>query len=112
MKPPQDCPSLLALAEACYNGACNVSGLVRSLPAALDELDGPWTAAQHPAVQTIIGHLAWLCGQAPGPTSQAYQDYSDWKLSEGCYSPDESSRIRAEEDADARSIESHCSPIA
>lgn len=63
---------------ACDNGACNVSGLARSLPAALDEIE-PWSAASHPAVQVIIGQLAWLCGQAAGPTTETYAEYRVWR---------------------------------
>lgn len=78
MKPASQTPSLLALALACDSGACNLAGLARSLPAALDELD-PWTAASHPAVQVIIGQLAWLCGQAAGPTAKAYSEFRAWR---------------------------------
>ena len=80
MKPASQTPSLFALAQACDAGACNLSGLARSLPAALDELE-PWTAASHPAVKVIIGQLAWLCGQAAGPTAEAYSDYRAWRAS-------------------------------
>jgi hypothetical protein len=97
MKPASQTPSLLALAEACNNGACNVGGIVRSLSAALDEL-GPWTAASHPAVRLIIGQLAWLCGQAPGPTRDAYADYRAWRASVEC---DELAREIAAEAANA-----------
>jgi hypothetical protein len=83
MKPASQTPRLLALAEACNNGACNISGLVRSFPAALDELE-PFAASRHPAVQVIIGQLAWLCGQAAGPTSEAYSDYRAWRASVEC----------------------------
>jgi hypothetical protein len=80
MKPASQTPLLFALAQACDAGACNVGGLARSLPAALDELES-WTAASHPAVQVIIGQLAWLCGQAPGPTTESYAEYRAWRAS-------------------------------
>jgi hypothetical protein len=80
MKPASQTPNLFALAQACDAGACNLSGLARSLPAALDELES-WTAASHPAVQVIIGQLAWLCGQAVGPTTEAYDEYRAWRAS-------------------------------
>jgi hypothetical protein len=82
---------------ACDSGAGNLAGLARSLPAALDELE-PWTAASHPAVKVVIGHLAWLCGQAAGPTAEAYSDYRAWRASVEC---DELAREIAAEAANA-----------
>jgi hypothetical protein len=76
LKPAAESPLLAQLAEACNNGACNIRGLVRSLSAALPEVQGP--AADHPAVQCIVGQIAWLCGLAPGPTPEALRACEQW----------------------------------
>jgi len=80
-KPKEECPKLAALAEACCNGACNPGGLIRSFPAAIDELPVGSVAA-HPAVKVILGQLSYLCGESVGPTTQAFEEYRLW--ADGC----------------------------
>lgn len=76
-KPKEECPKLLALAEACKSGACNPGGLIRSFPAAIDELPAG-SVSSHPAVKMVLGQLSFLCGEAAGPTQDAWDAYAKW----------------------------------
>lgn len=72
-----ECPLLKRLAESCNNGACNVGGLIRSLPAAISEL--PHAEIQyHPAVKSILGHILFLCGEGIGPSPESYEQCGEW----------------------------------
>ncbi len=58
---PKATPKLDELAEACWNGACNVSGLLISLGEAAREAE-PFTLKTHPALPIILGQIAHLVG--------------------------------------------------
>ena len=67
------------LAEGCWNGACNVSGILVSLGEALREAP-PFTVKDHPALPIILGQVASLLGSKPegrfdfcGPDQAAIQ---------------------------------------
>lgn len=76
--PPAAMPQLTALADACMNGACNVSGLCISLGECVQEVPAP-ERRTHPALKMIIGQLSFLLGESVGPTTEAYTQYQSWR---------------------------------
>ena len=75
MKKHQD---LIALADACNHGACNLGGLIRSFSKAIDCLPFGYTRT-NPAVKCILGHLSYLTGESLGPSAEALNAYDAWK---------------------------------
>jgi hypothetical protein len=80
LSPPSTCPKLVELAEACWDGACNVSGILRSLPNALEEVPS-FELRHHPALKLIIGQVSFLMDESIGPSSEARSAYRIWKQS-------------------------------
>ncbi len=78
MKPPSETPKLLELADACCAGACNPSGVIRSLAIAIGELPTS-EIKDHPAVKVILGQLTFLCGESIGPSQEAMFEYYNWR---------------------------------
>ncbi len=66
--------ALTALADGCYNGACNVHGIINSLPAAMLCI-APGMARESADLKVIIGQITYLLGESCGPTAQAITDY-------------------------------------
>ncbi|HVM48623.1 MAG TPA: hypothetical protein VMU04_11385 [Candidatus Acidoferrum sp.] len=82
MKPT---PKLDQLAEGCWNGACNVSGILLSLGEAVQETE-PCTLKAHPALPIILGQVASLIGGEPkrrfdfaGPDPAAIQRWKRYR---------------------------------
>jgi len=71
------------LADACNDGACNVSGLLLSLGEAVEEYvtAGGLAAARslkdEPALKCIIGHIGYLLGESLGPSEEALRAYEE-----------------------------------
>jgi len=82
MKPT---PQLDQLAEACWNGACNTSGILISLGKAAAEAE-PFTLKTHPALPIILGQVASLVGGNAamrfdfcGPDTAAVREWEAYK---------------------------------
>lgn len=83
MKPT---PQLDELAEACWNGACNTSGILISLGKAVAEAE-PFTLKAHPALPIILGQVASLIGGSNaamrfdycGPDTAAVRSWEAYK---------------------------------
>ena len=71
--------NIIKLADACWNGACNVSGLLISLGTACREID-THEMSKHPAIRCIVGHINFLLGRGIGPEQQDVDAYIAWKL--------------------------------
>ena len=67
-------PKLHELALACYNGACNVCGIVNGLAGAVEELT-PGTARDSVDLKIILGQLSFLVGESLGPSDGALVDF-------------------------------------
>lgn len=98
LKPADQCGKLYQIAEGCIDGACNISGLVNDLPAALREIEVK-DISRHPAVKVVLGHLAFLCGEGMGSSFESLEVYDRWKgtlshpTAEDGYTVDATSRI-------------------
>lgn len=71
-----DHPKLTELAAACNNGACNLSGILRSLGTAV--LAGELQPHQYQdslELKIIIGQVSYLLGEGPGPSMGALEQY-------------------------------------
>ena len=76
---PALCPKLAALAQGCYNGACNGTAIVNSLAEALAQV--PETGSlinKHPAFVIVVGQLSFIAGSSLGPTSEDMATYEAW----------------------------------
>lgn len=79
IKPTSTCPQLAELALGCMAGACNPSGIIRSLAKAIDELDVSQISS-HPAIKVILGQLSFLSDESLGPTPEAIEAYDMWRV--------------------------------
>lgn len=61
-----------SLADACWNGACNPRGIIRSLAGAIAD---DRTATDTAAYRIILGQLAYLAGESAGPSDRAIADW-------------------------------------
>jgi hypothetical protein len=67
-------PDLNRLARACYNGACNIRGLVRSLNESLGEIP-PGREKESVDLKIILGQLSFLAGDNLGPSEMALEQF-------------------------------------
>lgn len=79
IKPASACSQLTELAFGCMSGACNPSGIIRSLAKAIDELDVSQISS-HPAIKVILGQLSYLSNESLGPTPEAIEEYDQWRV--------------------------------
>jgi hypothetical protein len=57
-------PNLHTLARACWNGACNPLGIIRSLAEAIGEIP-PGHFKESLDLKIILGQLSFLVGESP-----------------------------------------------
>ena len=62
------------LAEACFNGACNPHGIIRSLSEAISEVPAG-RARDSVELKIIVGQLSFLLGESLGPREETIQAY-------------------------------------
>ena len=70
------------LAHACWTGACNPHGIIRSLGEAIGEVP-PGQARQCIELKIIIGQLSFLLGESLGPSEEACSKYRQGLGKEG-----------------------------
>ena len=78
-------PKLDQLAQGCWNGACNLSGILLSLADGIKEAE-PFELKTHPALPIIFGQIASLLGNRSegrfdfcGPDRAAIQAWEAYK---------------------------------
>lgn len=62
------------LAHACWTGACNPHGIIRSLGEAVGEIP-PGRARESLELKIIIGQLSFLLGESLGPSEETCSKY-------------------------------------
>ena len=67
-------PELHKLALACWDGACNVRGIVRELAAVINEIPGG-QYRDSVDLKIIVGQLSFLVGETLGPSERAIADF-------------------------------------
>ena len=77
MKSALEMPQLTRLADACLNGACNVSGIAISFGEAISEAG--FEKSSHPAVKVIVGQLSYLLGESLGPREETIREFQEWR---------------------------------
>lgn len=64
------------LAEACFNGACNPHGIIRSLGEAIHEIP-TGRARDSVELKIIVGQLSFLLGESLGPSEEACANFRE-----------------------------------
>jgi hypothetical protein len=67
-------PKLTDLARACWNGACNPSGLIHALPEAIQG-EEPGSLRNCLELKIVIGQISFLLGESLGPSQEACSAY-------------------------------------
>lgn len=62
-------PNLNRLAQACWQGACNPHGIIRSLSEAIGEIP-PGRCRESLDLKIILGQLSFLVGETLGPREE------------------------------------------
>jgi len=62
-------PGLHSLAQACWQGACNPHGIIRSLAANIGEIP-PGQCGDSLDLKIILGQLSFLVGESLGPREE------------------------------------------
>src|ERR1041384_122562 len=62
-------PNLHLLAQACWQGACNPHGIIRSLAETIGEIP-PGRRRESVDLKIILGQLSFLLGENYGPTAR------------------------------------------
>jgi hypothetical protein len=68
-------PNLHTLARACWNGASNPLGIIRSLAEAIGEIP-PGYCKESLDLKIILGQLSFLVGESLGPSEQAATEFA------------------------------------
>jgi hypothetical protein len=62
-------PNLHSLAQACWQGACNPHGIIRSLGECVGEIP-PGKCRESLDLKIIVGQLSFLVGESFGPLKE------------------------------------------
>jgi hypothetical protein len=62
-------PNLHSLAQACWQGACNPHGIIRSLGECVGEIP-PGKCRESLDLKIIVGQLSFLVGESFGPLEE------------------------------------------
>jgi hypothetical protein len=68
-------PNLHRLAQACWQGACNPHGIIRSLSEAIGEIP-PGRCRESLDLKIILGQLSFLVGESLGPREETCAQFS------------------------------------
>ena len=69
-------PKLHCLAKACWQGACNPHGIIRSLGDCIDEIP-PGKCRESLDLKIILGQLTFLVGDSLGPREETCARFSE-----------------------------------
>ncbi|HWX22418.1 MAG TPA: hypothetical protein VN578_21160 [Candidatus Binatia bacterium] len=69
-------PNLHCLAQACYSGACNPHGIVRSLAESISEIP-PGKCRESLDLKIILGQLSFLIGESLGPQEETIAQFRE-----------------------------------
>ena len=72
--PKSPAPELHKLALACWDGACNVRGIVRELAGVINEIPAG-QCRDSVDLKIIVGQLSFLVGETLGPSERAIADF-------------------------------------
>lgn len=67
-------PKLHSLAEACWQGACNPHGIIRSLAESIGEIP-PGKCGESLDLKIVLGQLSFLVGESLGPTEATCAEF-------------------------------------
>ena len=69
-------PNLHRLAHACWHGACNPHGIIRSLAENIGEIP-PGKCPESLDLKIILGQLSFLVGKSLGPREETCTEFRD-----------------------------------
>ena len=69
-------PDLHRLAQACWQGACNPHGIIRSLGENIGEIP-PGKCRESLDLKIILGQLSFLVGESLGPREETCADFRE-----------------------------------
>ncbi len=67
-------PNLHSLAQACWQGACNPHGIIRSLGDCIGEIP-PGKCRESLDLKIILGQLSFLVGESLGPQEETCAEF-------------------------------------
>jgi hypothetical protein len=68
-------PKLHSLAQACWQGACNPHGIIRSLGECIGEIP-PGKCRESLDLKMVLGQLSFLVGESLGPREETCAQFS------------------------------------
>jgi hypothetical protein len=69
-------PQLHRLARACFHGACNPHGIIRSLAEHIGEIP-PGACRESLDLKIILGQLSFLVGESLGPQEETCAEFRE-----------------------------------
>jgi hypothetical protein len=69
-------PNLHRLAQACWQGACNPHGIIRSLAEHIGEIP-PGGCRESVDLKIVLGQLSFLVGESLGPREETCAEFRE-----------------------------------
>ena len=74
MNTTMNTPNLHRLAQACWHGACNPHGIIRSLAEHIGEIP-PGACRESLDLKIVLGQLSFLVGESLGPREETCAEF-------------------------------------